>query len=333
MTQVALDKANIQKLVAAMLAEGVVRAPVDTEDGVVLADISGKSSIAFDYANVKLPPKREFFPQCETVSRFGLDGVVEEQTDAKKTVVFAVRPCDAQAVAYLDKVFIDEKYKDPYYQSRRDATLIITLACSAPASTCFCTSLGQGPSNKSGSDIITFNLGGSLVLEGVSEKGEAFIKKNRKIFRTVLPKEQRTIKKQEEGAIAKMSPVEVKLDAIRQNNGPAQWNVVAEACLGCGACTFLCPTCHCFDLFDEKRRDGGRRIRVHDACMFEFFTKEASGHNPRARKGDRMRQRIMHKFSYAPENFNTVFCVGCGRCIVNCPSNIDVRETLSRVTA
>jgi predicted aldo/keto reductase-like oxidoreductase len=67
--------------------------------------------------------------------------------------------------------------------------------------------------------------------------------------------------------------------------------------------------------------------------MFPSFVREASGHNPRGRKGERMRQRIMHKFSYAPENFNAVFCVGCGRCVANCPSNIDVRETIAMVNA
>jgi sulfhydrogenase subunit beta (sulfur reductase) len=66
--------------------------------------------------------------------------------------------------------------------------------------------------------------------------------------------------------------------------------------------------------------------------MFTAFTREASGHNPRSKPGERMRQRVMHKFSYAPENFNEIFCVGCGRCIVNCPSNIDIRETVSRIT-
>jgi ferredoxin len=86
-------------------------------------------------------------------------------------------------------------------------------------------------------------------------------------------------------------------------------------------------------LYEEKQETGSARLRVHDACMFVSFVREASGHNPRGRKGERMRQRIMHKFSYAPENFNAAFCVGCGRCVVNCPSNIDIRETIAMVNA
>ena len=72
---------------------------------------------------------------------------------------------------------------------------------------------------------------------------------------------------------------------------------------------------------------------MQDACMFKTFTLEASGHNPRGTQGERMRQRIMHKFRYTVENFETVFCVGCGRCIDGCPVNIDVRETLASVQA
>ena len=141
------------------------------------------------------------------------------------------------------------------------------------------------------SDVMAYKLSDSFVFEAVSEKGEAFIKKNKNIFRAVMPKELQAVAKQEADAIKKMPRFEVNIGALRQKNDPALWNSVAETCLSCGACTFLCPTCHCFDLFDEKHGDEGRRIRVHDACMFEQFTKEASGHNPRAQKGDRMRQQ------------------------------------------
>ena len=80
-------------------------------------------------------------------------------------------------------------------------------------------------------------------------------------------------------------------------------------------------------------KEGGVRVRVHDTCMFESFVREASGHNPRTKTGLRMKQRVMHKFSYTPENFNEIFCVGCGRCVNNCPSGIDIRETILKVTA
>ena len=109
------------------------------------------------------------------------------------------------------------------------------------------------------------------------------------------------------------------------------WKEVAERCLACGACTYLCPTCHCFDIQDEVMKSSGQRVRNWDSCMFPLFTLHGSGHNPRTRQGERWRQRLQHKFNYYVENFGCTACVGCGRCIVNCPVNIDIREVLERV--
>ena len=106
------------------------------------------------------------------------------------------------------------------------------------------------------------------------------------------------------------------------------WNEIHQKCLGCGICTFLCPTCYCFDITDEVKDEQGKRIRCWDSCMFPQFTLHASGHNPRPTYRERMRQRIMHKFNYCPENYKETFCVGCGRCIRNCPVNLDIRQII-----
>jgi sulfhydrogenase subunit beta (sulfur reductase) len=333
---VALDSKNLKSLVASMLKQSKVRGPVKDKAGVVLADLSAKSELAFDFANFKLPVKREFFPQCEVISRFDATGSrTETLPEGESVILFGVRPCDTLSLTFLDKVFVDEQYSDPYYQKRRDATLVVSMACDSPAGTCFCTSIGGNPNSTKGADVITFNLGNSFLFESVSKKGEAFLKKNQKLFREPTSKELQKRKHQEEAAEKQVGKVNVSAapSSLLTKNDSALWDEIAETCLSCGACTFLCPTCHCFDFYDEKQGDGGTRIRVHDACMFTTFTKEASGHNPRGLKRDRMRQRIMHKFSYAPENFGEMFCVGCGRCIGNCPSNIDIRETITKVNA
>jgi sulfhydrogenase subunit beta (sulfur reductase) len=334
--QAALDKKKLQKLVAVMLKQGTVRGPVRDArtKSVVLGDLSAKSEIVFDYANFKLPPKREFFPQCEVIVRYDANGTRQEAASDEKVILFGVRPCDVRSLCYLDKVFADAQYTDPYYQMRRDSALVITLACEKPGDACFCSSVGGGPADATGADVMTFDLGNSLIFEAATEKGSAFIKKNKALLRAPTSQELQKRKQQEEKA--RKSLPELRYDdvpqAIKKNFNSPLWDVLAETCLGCGACTYLCPTCHCFDLYDEKQEAGGRKLRVHDACMFASFTREASGHNPRSKKGERMRQRVMHKFSYAPENFGDIFCVGCGRCIINCPSNIDIRETVSKVT-
>jgi sulfhydrogenase subunit beta (sulfur reductase) len=333
--QAALDKKNLNKFLTAMLKQARVRGPMlDKRTGsVVLCDLAAKSEIAFDYANFTLPPKREFFPQCETIARYDATGLREEVSADDQVILFGIRPCDAQSFCYLDKVFSDAQFIDPYYRKRRDNALIIALACEEPGDACFCTSVNGGPAAPEGADVVAFDLGTSLVLESVSEKGKAFIKKNKAQLRAPTSHELQKRKQQEEAA-RKDLPEFHLADApksIGKNFNSPVWEAIAETCLGCGACTFLCPTCHCFDLCDDKQETGGRKLRVHDACMFASFNREASGHNPRSKKSERMRQRVMHKFSYAPENMGDIFCVGCGRCINNCPSNIDIRETVSRM--
>jgi sulfhydrogenase subunit beta (sulfur reductase) len=333
---VAIDSKNIKNLVAAMLKQATrVRGPVKDSRGVVLADLSAKSELLFDYANYKLPLKREFFPQCEVISRSDAEGSHAEISDYENVVLFGVRPCDTLSLSYLDKVFIDEQYADPYYRTRRDNTLVISMACDSPSSTCFCSSIGGSPNSTSGADVIMLNLGTSFVFESVSKNGEAFLKKNQKLFRDPTSKEVQKRKQQEEQAAKKVGTIDATGTAasLQKKNDSSLWDEISETCLSCGACTYLCPTCHCFDFYDERKPDGGKRVRVHDACMFASFTREASGHNPRGLKRDRMRQRIMHKFSYAPENFGEMFCVGCGRCIINCPSNIDIREIIYKVNS
>jgi sulfhydrogenase subunit beta (sulfur reductase) len=335
--QVTLETKNLKKLVAAMQKHATVRGPKADRLGVTRADVGANGEIVLDYANFAMPLKREFFPQCEAISHTGADRVAVsmEPSSADPVVFFGVRPCDAQSIEYLDKVFSDEHFTDPYYQKRRDAALIITLACDKPAATCFCSSLGGGPASTAGADIIAFNLGTYLIFESTSPKGEAFLQKNAKLFRDPSPKEIQKREQQEAAAAKQLSQVPVAgvPEALKSKNDPALWEALAETCLSCGACTYLCPTCHCFDFFEEKQDDGATKVRVHDACMFESFVKEASGHNPRASKRDRMRQRIMHKFSYTHESFGKIFCVGCGRCIINCPSNIDIRETVAKVNS
>jgi sulfhydrogenase subunit beta (sulfur reductase) len=331
---VLLDKKDFKKLLSAMRKLGTVKGPIAGKNGIVLGELSDTNGLLTGFANFKLPIKREFFPQCEVLSQYDDTGVVREIVSDEPGVLFGVRPCDAQALALVDKVFCDDRFVDPYYRKRRENLLVISLACATPEATCFCLSVKGGPASKTGTDILTFDIGKSLLLEPVSEKGETFLKKNKAIFKVATEKDIELAKKQETAARKQMNNVAVSEAhvALKKQNSPGLWEKISETCLSCGACTFLCPTCHCFDLCDEKAPGGGRKLRVHDACMFPSFVKEASGHNPRATKGQRMRQRVMHKFSYTQDNFDEVFCVGCGRCIINCPSNIDIRQTLAEVT-
>ena len=109
------------------------------------------------------------------------------------------------------------------------------------------------------------------------------------------------------------------------------WNKLAEKCLGCGICTYLCPACHCFDILDEEAGPDGKRIRIWDSCQFPLFTLQTSGFNPRPKVKERFRQRIMHKFSYLVDEHGVFGCSGCGRCVTACPVNLDIRQALNDI--
>jgi ferredoxin len=109
-----------------------------------------------------------------------------------------------------------------------------------------------------------------------------------------------------------------------------EWPAVSLRCLGCGACAYTCPTCHCFDIVDEGVAGSGIRARNWDACQFPMFTMHASGHNPRSGQAQRQRQRIFHKFKIYPDKFGEILCTGCGNCTRNCPVSLGVRPVLAK---
>jgi len=298
------------------------------------------------YRNTIIPPKEVFFPQTEVLFTFSEQmPELSVAIQPLPTVILGIRPCDARAINFLDKVFINKdtqaniengagNFNDPYYAEKRGRSVIISLACNNPQSTCFCTSLGGSPDGEAGADIILFDLHENLIARPVSKKGEEFIGEFRDWFKE--PGEKELNKKNELVAASRdrMRPIEGILNAeAKLDNLFADflWNEIHMKCLGCGICTYLCPTCHCFDITDEVRNKRGRRLRCWDSCMFPSFTLHASGHNPRPTYRERMRQRIMHKFNYCPKNFREIFCVGCGRCVRNCPVNLDIREIICRI--
>jgi ferredoxin len=113
-----------------------------------------------------------------------------------------------------------------------------------------------------------------------------------------------------------------------------EWQGLGPACFACTGCTSLCPTCSCFTVVDETREGGGERIRDWDSCLLEGFQREASGHHPAPRPGDRVRRFWYHKLSddFVPE-FGRVGCVGCGRCDVTCPGSIGALRVLGALGA
>lgn len=239
-------------------------------------------------------------------------------------IIIGARPCEARALELLDKVF-DSDYKDKFYLNNRKRSIIVGISCLAAGKNCFCTSMGGSPVEGRGMDVLLTRAKEDAFL------AEIVTKRARDLFsdlgREPEPKDIVDLEKTKQACIGaverKIKPPEIsELDAVFEHD---YWAKVSRPCLGCGVCTYLCPTCHCFDLVDEERG----KTRCYDGCAFSDFTVEASGTNPRPTKTERYRQRVFHKFNYFRKNFKENLCVGCGRCIRNCPVKIDISEIVS----
>ncbi len=271
-----------------------------------------------DFVNTDVPMKDVFFPRTETLLTYKLggeeDGVCHTtHTAVRKLAVLGGRPCDAASLGMLDQVF-NWGCADAQYNARRAQSLIITVGCHRADERCFCTTLGISPDDTEGSDWLVQELddGGALVTP-CSDKGRALAEAHADRFQPPP-----------DPAAPRVADVPVRFNVERikpwldSHFDDPFWEETAMACMGCGACSYLCPTCHCFDIIDEGNWQGGERRRNYDTCSAALFTQHASGHNPRPSQASRCRNRVLHKFQYFPERFNRRACVGCGRCIRHC---------------
>ena len=320
------------------LGEYQVLAPLVSGDVVRFREIEESDALLAEpgrYANSVVPPKELMFPQTETLFRYRLgdtDIDVSEPGGDTSRVVIGIRPCDAQAFAIVDKLF-DWDYPDPYYQQRRENTTLVGLACDDPGSNCFCTSVGGGPASEEYLDAIMYDLDDTFYLKTITDKGEELARALSGVLEEAGDAEKKAAGKQSEEATSKIGrsiDTEGIPEKLPSLYGNPFWEQFSDRCLGCGICTYLCPTCHCFDIQDEVEQFDGRRARMWDTCMFKEYSLHASGHNPRPTRKERTRNRISHKYSYFPENFGVIACVGCGRCINYCPVNIDILDILTK---
>jgi len=332
-----LSRDALVPFVAGLMARRRVVVPVRRDGDTVFAAIISAADAVLDYRNTRLSPKAAFFPQVECMVRYSrtldcYNGTSEVVCDTTPTVLLGTRPCDARGLLLLDRVFDQAPYRDPYYLARRRNTVVVSLACSQPRSTCFCHGFGSGPYDTQGADVGMREAGDAWLLEALSEQGE------RLVSEMGLPAADarhlnaaQRIEARAMGLLAPVEPVAGIEQSLPGLFGDALWREVSEKCLACGTCTYVCPACHCFNIEDRVLPGSGERVRAWDACMYPGFTAQASGYNPRPDQASRWRQRIMHKFDYLPRNVGLFGCVGCGRCVQSCPVQLDIRAVLGRV--
>jgi ferredoxin len=296
--------------------------------------------VKLDYSNTHMSPKALLFPQTERLMAFHKDsnkpnGYVFQCAGDKgePLVVFGLRPCDARGISIANKVFQNDRFTDPYWKGKIDQIVFVGLACDTPSPQCFCAAMGGSPFGEVGLDVLAFRQGADLGLKALTDKGTELLKaanaQEANLAGEIKTLEEKAIAAQ--GVKPNLKPID-DVDLMDLFKDP-HWLATAENCLNCGVCTFFCPTCHCFDIQDESDEQGGVRMRNWDTCMSWLFTIHGTGHNPRPTKTERVRQRFMHKLKYIPLKQDGVRgCTGCGRCVVMCPVNIDIRSVAMKMT-
>ncbi|MDP3880456.1 MAG: 4Fe-4S dicluster domain-containing protein [Dehalococcoidales bacterium] len=331
-----IQKKDIANLLNRLSAGYEILAPVERDSIILFEAITSGDEAILDYHNSKIPPKRALFAQKETLFRYSsakdADKIEVPPAPEKPRLIFGIHPCDARSFTLLDRVF-DGVYQDPYYLQRRANTIVVSLGCLKPGAGCFCTSVGGGPFSTEGSDIMLTDIGDEYLAQALTDRGRQLLADAPETV--AATEDELSLAQQVTGnAEAAIPPVlnteglKEKLDSL---SAAPVWHSLAEKCLGCGVCTYLCPTCHCFDIVDERAGDGGERLRIWDSCQFPLFTLQASGMNPRHTVKERLRQRVMDKFSYTVDHHGRISCVGCGRCVTECPVNLDIRRVVNTI--
>ncbi len=336
-----IAKEKLPSLFAAVAAQMDLYLPVKKNGQVNYGIWSKEEEIALDALTTVTSPKDIFFPQSETLYNCCLEEkkltIAPEAVNETPFALFGIRACDAEGLKVLDQVFLSDPI-DTYYQARREHGILIAMACHQPEETCFCRVFGVKAQEPAG-DIVTWMIDHTLFWEPKTEKGSELTERLIEHLSLAEYGAEEIVKKEQENIgnlVEKLPYSHLSLEVFRQEKlinlfqSPV-WDELYKTCLGCGVCTFICPTCQCYDIQDYPSGNTIRRFRCWDSCMYSEFTLMAHG-NIRNTQKERFRQRFMHKLVYFPENNNGMFsCVGCGRCMKKCPSHLNIIKVIKRL--
>lgn len=262
-----------------------------------------------------------------------------EPPQIKEFAVFGLKDCDLRSLEALDKVFIEEpEFVDPYYKARREKMFVISGDCYEPGPSCCCTLFEGKPYSDKGYDLNFSKVKDGFIIEAGSEKGERFINTHKELFTEAANgaiNERETIRSETIEQLEKQN-AEFELDArpneVIENNADSDvFDIESQKCVECQACTRVCPTCHCFYLYDTKQKDYFAKMKMIDSCMRMAYAQVAGGENPRKALGDRIKHRLLHKFSFFLDRYGIYMCVGCGRCIDADTHKMDIRVVLKKL--
>jgi sulfhydrogenase subunit beta (sulfur reductase) len=298
---------------------------IDFTDDIVIGEVR-----AFE-------PLKSFFFRAREIVAENFNSDIPQKIQ-KPYCIVGVKACDLKGLQIQDYVFENHDYQDPFYIDMRKNNLIISADCTSTIDTCFCLALNVKPYPLENFDINLSVVGEDFVVEVGSQKGKFLIEKYSSLFEEV---KKEFISQRDKQRKKVINGVE---ENIKQNDIPHQdsfkniiergyesniWADEASNCVECGACNTICPTCHCFLLYDQKSENKMARLRIWDSCMIKDFAQVAGGANPRPELWMRLRNRFEKKFDFFPKVADIYACTGCGRCISACPAKIDIRKILN----
>lgn len=342
-----LEKKNLQALIEALAENHDLHGPQlhPVSKDVIFDRAESPGDISLDAPITYNPAKSAFFPQNDGILHYAYDRAAKDvritRTDlVRPKALVGVRSCDLTGLLCLDRFFLGQEFVDDIYLDHRRKTFIVANTCVRPFPQCFCVCTDSGPSAVEGFDINLTEAGDVYLVETGSDKGEALV---RKLGLPVADAGQKVLKdKIVDAAIALFDEVSLENKAWisratnRLTTGFIKnevWEHVGKQCFECGACSFVCPSCSCFNIEDLPGPDGAtERRRTWDSCSFEGYSKMAGDHNPRAPVEDRRNKRFFCKLSYSQSRkYLRPGCVGCGRCVRVCPGDIGLPNVVTSI--
>ena len=333
MKRIALE--NLPKLYAAIAEKQSLILPIKRAEQTNFGVWTEDAQVDLQTLKTVKSAKDAFFPQSENLYTCYREGkklsIKPEDLQDESFVVFGIKGCDIRGIQVLDKVFMAEP-TDSFYCARRKHGVIVSLACAQPEESCFCKVFGIDCAEPQG-DVVTWIAEGYLYWKPVTEKGEALGAQVADLLEDTDDNAVKAQKDQIAKIVEKLPYADLSLEGwngqvLNEKFNSPLWEQLYKPCLACGTCTFVCPTCQCYDIKDYDTGNGIQRYRCWDSCMYSDFTMMAHGNN-RTSQMQRFRQRFMHKLVYFPANNEGMYsCVGCGRCVDKCPSHLNIVKVI-----
>ncbi len=304
-------------------------APVKTSDGKhVFKEIEDFSQIDLEYTRTILPPKKVLLPPSINMFKAKKEAYEEDFSHVSQKIFFGVHPCDIHGLLIMDR-FYSYIYDDPYYSKARESTLILGHSC-WPDENCLCKSTNTHIVEE-GYDLFFTALENSYIVWIGSSRGDDLIRLRPELFdERITPMDiQRFIHWREEKDKAFQTEIDFSAmpDLMELKYNDPLWDKLGNACLACGSCSNVCPTCNCYNVLDKPAlgEDFSQIQRCWDACTLENYSEVAGGENFRENRANRLKLWYTHKLQAYISKYGKPACVGCGRCIATCPVDINVK--------